>query len=314
MIAYQIDSIMGLTIYCAYGMFITVHIGCVIGTCFCRCCPCKPWIKRITLEVAQYLYGPSSIAKKNQKEESESIVFIIQGMEFQDSQLNISVIACYNALVIGLIFISAMRLLVSQETIYGCNTNHLYYECWLANETYYLKETMITDCSEHRNENLVCYYINFSPVETIGFIGGFMKIVPPLGFKISTFLFLWLPSYLKQKSKCASNFCLVLQGAHLSHVFNTIIFFLLIIAIGLTIDDFTERIIFRNTMSIGKGTATKFGLFMAIILTMTMCPWDLLLEKEKEKSKINVLQPEEGNEERKPLISNGGTATKASSL
>ncbi|XP_019852773.1 PREDICTED: uncharacterized protein LOC109582488 [Amphimedon queenslandica] len=152
MIAYLIDSIVGLTIYCAYSMFIMVHIGCIVGSCFCRCCPCKPWIKRITLEVAQYLYGPSSITKKNQKEE---------------------------------------RVIM---------------------------------------------------------------------------------------------------------------------------DDFIETIIFRNTMAIGKGTATKFALFMVIILTMTMCPWDLLLQKEKAKNKINVLQPEEDNEETKPLISNGGTATKASSL
>ena len=244
------------------------------------------------------------------------MILVIQGMEFKDSQLNISLIACYNVLVIGLIFITAMRLLISRETVYGCNPDHLYYECWLANEDYPLTN-MITNCTEYRNEYLVCFYINFALVETIGFIGGFIKIVPPLGFKISTFLFLWLPSYLKKKSKCASNFYLFLQAIHLLHVFYFIIFFLVLIMIGLIMDDFVETIIFRNTIAIRKGTITKAALFMAIILTMTMCPWDLLLEKEKAENKTNVSKTEQdksNDEENEPLIHNGGTAATTSYL
>ena len=267
---------------------INVVINIISGFCHGRLFS-KNWIKKGTVKFAQYLYGRTSII---QKEDSSSLV--ICNTLFKNNSQNIGVISYFNFSVISMTLLSALNIFIQQEIVYDCVNIKGFY-CSLANDSSYA-ELDITDCLEYRNK-VVCSRLQYFPLETFGFIGGFLKIGPPIGFKLSMLLHLQLPKLLKRKCKGFTN------KKHYKKVITGLLYICPSILSVVAIYQF----FINNSSFINTDILSEKIINISVILIMIICcPWSSLdRDKDnKDDDEVTIELGEYKSGERQPLLPN----------
>lgn len=262
------------------GAFLIAFLVCCI--CSSCCCACFEWcpsllkcFKKFTVDFAQFLYGPTSITLND----DESLL-VISGKKFKNSRLNIIQIFLLNLLITGLTLVAASKIFITEEFTEQCDEN---WPCF-----FYANGSKVDNCSKYANTKLLCFYIEIFPLQTIGFIGGFLKAATPLGFKFSTILYLSLPYYFNTKCRCRSGSCgdramkivlyftylLLYVGAMAMFAFN------IFSSVDNMFNGVIERKIFGNKL--GKGESFNVIDVIAIVIVISNYPWYVLLEREGE--------------------------------
>ena len=143
----------------------------------------------MTIFTSQFLFGPTSVELKDKIWYRQCCIKIGRRYFKLSSWLLVPFIL-YNLVTIAVLLIFAIKFVVLQET-YICDARH---DCFIDDEN---NHTKITDCSEYKGINVVCYMVEFRPAFVISLLGGFLKIVPPLVFKLTTGFYLNLLRYQK---------------------------------------------------------------------------------------------------------------------
>lgn len=241
--------------------------------CFERCPSLLKWIKKVTLDFSQYLYGPTSITLND----DESLL-VISEKKFKNNRKNICYIFLLNLVIASLTLLAASKIFITKKSTEQCDEN---LPCF-----FYENESKVDNCS-NVDTKLPCFYIDISPLQAIGFIGGFLKVATPLGFRFSTFVYLSLPYHCKTKCRCRCGPCGVLTikivlvliyfilyaGAVAMFAFNVFDF------LDHMLKGFIETIIFRNKL--GKIESFNVVDVIAIMTVIFIHPW-FVLEKEGE--------------------------------
>ena len=277
MVAYEFDNARRWMLGGGAGIFVLLSC-CICSSC---CCVCFEWcpsllkcFKKFTVDFAQFLYGPTSITLND----DESLL-VISGEKFKNSRLNIFQIFLQNLLVTGLTLVAASKIFITEDFIEQCDEN---WPCF-----FYANGSKVDNCSKYINTKLVCFYIEISPLQTIGFIGGFLKVATPLGFKFSTFLYLSFPYYFNVKCRCRSGSCgdramkIVLYFTYLFLYVGAALMlgFNIYNAVDNMFNGVIETKIFGNKL--GKGETFNVIDAIAIIIIISNYPW-YLLEREGE--------------------------------
>ena len=300
--------------YVRFGFFASGAGILVLLSCCVSCsdnCACIEWcpsllkrIKKFTVDFAQFLYGPTSITLNDDEstsitpndDESTSITpnddkstsitlndnkspLVISKKKFQSNRGNILIILFQNFIITGMTVIAASKMFITQVRTNECDEN---WPCFFTNGT---QLDNLTNCSEYVNTEIVCFYIDISPLQTIGFIGGFFKVATPLSFKISTLFHLSLPYYLNTKFRCAS--C---GDCAMKIVLYFTYFFLYVGAVtmfgintfGLVDYNFNKVIDTIFAGKLGKGTTSNVIDFIAIMIVIFNFPWYVVLKREGE--------------------------------
>ena len=94
-----------------------------------------------------------------------------------------------NACTIGILLHVALNFLVISET-FNCDESR---DCFQRDGTT-INSTRITDCSiyDANGIGVVCYTLEFRGAIVLALIGGYIKIVPPIFFKVATTIHLVL--------------------------------------------------------------------------------------------------------------------------
>ena len=231
-------------------------------------------IKKVTLDFAQFLYGSTSITLND-----DESPLVISEKKFQSNRGNILIILFQNFIITGMTVIAASKIFITQVRTNECNEN---WPCFFTNGT---QLDNLTNCSEYVNTEIACFYIDISPLQTIGFIGGFFKVATPLSFKISTLLHLSLPYYLNTKFRCGSRgdfamkialyftYLLLYAGAITMFSLNTF---------GLVDHNFNKVIDTIFAGKLGKEAASNVIDFIAIVIMISNLPWYVMLKREGE--------------------------------
>ena len=255
-------------------------LGCCIGSsCNCVCfewwCPgLFEWFKKFTLGFAQYLYGPTSITLNDKS------LLVISEEKFQNNRKNICYIFVLNLVITSLTFLAASKIFITEESIEQCDES---LPCF-----FYENGSKVDNCSSV-DTKLLCFYIDISPFQTIGFIGGFLKVATPLGFRFSTFVYLSLPYYFSAKCRCRCGPCGVLTIKIVLFITYFILYAGAVATLSFNVFDFLdhvlkgfiETIIFRNKL--GKIKSFNVIDVIAIMTVIFIHPWNVL-EKEGETS------------------------------
>ena len=166
-------------------------------TCKCRCCcytcTCELWklmlqgILQLTERASHYFFETDSL--NIIRDDKHGRVLVISGRKFKLTFKALWCIIIYNCVVIGIISSVAMNYLVIHETL-ECNEK---LDCFLERGTNYSSQP-IENCTKYAttNDAIRCYSINLRPAVVLALVGGFLKIVPPLVFYVTTTLFLIL--------------------------------------------------------------------------------------------------------------------------
>ena len=258
----------------------------ILFSCFTLCsnnCACTErypsllkWIKKVTLNFAQFLYGPTSITLND-----EESLLVISGKEFQSNRRNILTILLQNLTITYMTIVAASKIFITQVRTNECDEN---WPCFFTNGT---QLDNPTNCSEYVNTEIVCFYIDISPLETIGVIGGFFNIATPLAFKFSTSIHLTLPYCCNTKLRCRSGSCgdramkIMLYSVYLVLTFIAAAM-LGINILGLLDYNFNKVIDTISAGKLGKGTTSNVIDFIAIVIMISNYPWYALLEREGE--------------------------------
>ena len=276
MIAYDEIDIVRTSLFVACGCILGLF-GCLSFSCYCVCferCPCLlKCFKKFTLGFAQFLYGPTSITLND----DESLL-VISEKKFQNNHKNIFFIFTLNLVIASLTLLAASKIFITKKSTEQCDEN---LPCF-----FHENESKVDNCS-NVDTKLPCFYIDISPLQAIGFIGGFLKFATPLGFRFSTFVYLLLPYYFNAKCRCRCGPCGVLAikivlvliyfilyvGAVATFAFNAFDF------LDRMLKEFIETIIFRNKL--GKIESFNVVDVIAIMIVIFIHPW-YVLEKEGE--------------------------------
>ena len=246
-------------------------------SCCCCCCYCYPkktfyicYIKNLlaklaelylqmTIFTSQFLFGPTSVELKDKVWYTERCIKIGRRY-FKLSHWSLYPLVIYNLNTIFGLLILTFHLVVLHET-YICDSS---LDCFLFDED----NTKITDCSEYNNVEVVCYTIEFRPVFVISLVGGFLRIVPPLVFKLTTAFYLDLLRYQSSWLKVAIN---LLQGL-----------VVLVCFIVISIDLFDVITITE------KRSFESFATFYTV-LTFTSFPW-YVVDSKCVKEEVILMQ------------------------
>ena len=276
MIAYNEINIVRACLFVACGCILSL-LGCLSFSCYCVCferCPrLLKWFKQFTLDFAQFLYGPTSITLND----DESLL-VIREKKFKNNRRNICYIFLLNLAITSLTLVAASKILITEKSTEQCYEN---LPCF-----FYENGSKVDNCS-NVNTKFLCFYIDISPLQAIGFIGGFLNVATPLGFKFSTFVYLLLPYYLSAKCRCRCGPCGVRTIKIVLFFTYFILYFGAAAIFGYNVFDFldhmlkgvVETIIFRNKL--GKIRSFNVIDVIAIVTVVSNYPW-YVLEKEGE--------------------------------
>ena len=276
MVAYNEIDIVRAWLFVACGCILGLF-GCCIGfsyscVCFEQCPSLLKCFKKFTLDFAQFLYGPTSITLND----DESLL-VISEKKFQNNRKNIFFIFTLNLVIASLTLLAALKIFITEKSTEQCDEN---LPCF-----FYENGSKVDNCSNV--DTKLCFYIDISPLQTIGFIGGFLKFATPLGFKFSTFVYLSLPYYFNAKCRCRCGPCGVLA----IKIVLVLIYFILYVGAVATfafnafdvldqmLKGFIETIIFDNKL--GKIESFNVVDVIAIMTVIFIHPW-YVLEKEGE--------------------------------
>ena len=166
-------------------------------TCKCCCCctcTCELWklmlqgILQLAERASHYFFETDSLSIV--RDNIHGRVLVISGRKFKLTFKALWCIIIYNCVVIGIISSVAMNYLVIHETL-ECDEK---LDCFLERGTNYSSQP-IENCTKYAttSDNAIrCYSIDFRPAVVLALVGGFLKIVPPLVFYVTTTLFLIL--------------------------------------------------------------------------------------------------------------------------
>ena len=166
-------------------------------TCKCRCCcytcKCELWklmlqgILQLTERTSHYFFETDSL--NIIRDDKHGRVLVISGRKFRLTFKALWCIIIYNCIVIGIISSVAMNYLVVHETL-GCNEN---LDCFLEKDTSRSSQP-IENCTKYAatDDAIRCYSTDLRPAVVLALVGGFLKIVPPIVFYVTTTLFLIL--------------------------------------------------------------------------------------------------------------------------
>ena len=260
-------------IWILFNCFTLCSNNCV---CFKWCPSLLEWIKKFTLDFAQFLYGPTSITLND-----EESLLVISGKEFQNNRGNILTILLQNLTITYMTIVAASKIFITQVRTNECDENWL---CFFTNGT---QLDNPTNCSEYVNTEIVCFYIDISPLETIGVIGGFFNIATPLAFKISTSVYLSLPYYCNTKLRCRSGSCVDCAMKITLYLVYFVLTPLAGVALGINtlglLDCYFNKVI--GTISagkLGKEAASNVIDFIAIVIMISNFPWYVMMKREGE--------------------------------
>ena len=277
MVAYdEIDNVRAY-LFAACGCSLSLLVCCISSSCYCVCFEwwfpsLFEWFKQFTLDFAQFLYGPTSITLND----DESLL-VISEKKFQNNRRNICYIFLLNLAITSLTLLAASKIFITEESTEQCDEN---LPCF-----FYANGSKVDNCSNV--DTKLCFYIDISPLQTIGFIGGFLKFATPLGFKVSTFLYLSLPYYFNVKCRCRCGPCGVLT----IKIVLVLIYFILYVGAVATfasnvfdvldhmLKRVTETIIFGNKL--GKIRSFNVVDVITIMIVISNYPW-CVLQREGE--------------------------------
>ena len=287
MVAYNEIDIVRASLFVACGCILSLF-GCCISfsyscVCFERCPSSLKCFKKFTVDFAQFLYGPTSITLNDDESTSITLnddesLLVISEKKFKNNRKNICFIFLLNLVIASLTLLAALKIFITKKSTEQCDVN---LPCF-----FYENGSKVDNCS-NVDTKLPCFYIDISPLQAIGFIGGFLKFATPLGFKFSTFVYLSLPYYFSAKCRCRCGPCGVLA---IKIVLVLIYFILYVGAVGTfafnafdfldhMLKGFIETRIFRNKL--GKIESFNVVDVIAIMIVIFINPW-YVLEKEGE--------------------------------
>ena len=177
--------------------------------------------------------------------------------------------------------VAASKIFITQVRTNECDEN---WPCFFTNGT---QLDNPTNCSKYVNTEIACFYIDISPLETIGVIGGFFKIATPLAFKFSTSVYLSLPYYCNTKTRCRSGSCGDCAMKIMMYLVYFVLTFLATVVLGINtlglLDyNLNEVIGTISAGKLGKEVASNVIDFIAIVIVISNFPWLLVLQKEGE--------------------------------
>ena len=214
---------------------------------------------QMTIFTSQFLFGPTSVELKDKIWYTERCIKIGRRY-FKLSSWSLTPLVFYNLNTIFGLLMLTFRLVVLHET-YICDSS---LDCFLFDEN----NTKITDCSEYNDVEVVCYTIEFRPVFVISLVGGFLRIVPPLFFKLTTAFYLDLLRYQSPLLKVAIH---SLQGLFV------LVCFLVIIIDLFDVITITEQRSFESLAT------------FLIVWTFTSFPW-YVVDSKCAKQNVILMQ------------------------
>lgn len=159
-----------------------------------------------TVRIAQLLYGIKSVQLKKKRQYLK-----VNSRYFKVHYFSIFPIAYCNFYMLALIFATFLRFLRQYETTYSCTTRPEF-ECYNMTER---PLTLITNCSLYTEKDDVrCLTITYNITTAIALTGGFLLVIPKIGFLVMTFFYF---KFLRPTFNCLTilgciNACLFLTG------------------------------------------------------------------------------------------------------
>lgn len=271
-------------------------------TCCCwRCkCTCELWklmlrgMLQLTERASHFLFETDSL--NIIPSEKHGRVLVISGRKFKLTFKVLWCIIMYNCIVIGIISLVAMNYLVVHETL-GCNEN---LDCFLEKDTSRSSQP-IENCTEYETTDDVirCYSIAIRPAVVLALVGGFLKIVPPFIFYVTTTLFLILLKNVHWRWKLLCN-------AVLAGVFSLA---LMVVAIFTGV-----RVDFLSFIYESEERSAQTLAFFLLCYTFTCWPWYIMEDaeekplndknKDKQSKETELEETQLDNIEDRPLEDN----------
>ena len=184
---------------------------CSLLFCYCCCskspfCTCTCHKKKflatlgelnlqMTIFTSQFLFGATSVELKDKIWYTQRCIKIGRRY-FKLSAWSLVPLVMYNVTTITILLIFTI-VFAALQTTDKCDQS---LDCFLDDVNNHAK---ITNCSEYKDGEVIviCYKVSFQPLLVISFLGGFLRIVPPFVFKLTTAIYLVLlrhqPLWLK---------------------------------------------------------------------------------------------------------------------
>lgn len=179
-----------------------------------------------------------------------------------------------NFYTVILIFVTFFRFLREYEITYTCNKNNPDVECYSYSRSH-SDPTLITNCSlVSETAKVRCIGVTYSFTTAITLTGGFLLLIPKIGFLLATGLYF---KFLKRTLGCIIalmfiNTCLFLLGGVLNYLYA--FYFLLF--------DLPNELLFllpKNQWDFIVISTFIFSIFMG-------CPFSFMLEQQLNKDEV----------------------------
>ena len=246
-------------------------------TCKCHCCcytcTCELWklmlqgILQLTGRTSRFFFETDSL--NIIRDDKHGRILVISGRKFKLTFKALCCIIFYNCVVLGIISSVAMNYLVVHETL-GCNKK---LDCFLVKDAS-LSSQPIENCTKYAatNDTIRCYSIDIRPAVVLALIGGYLKIVPPFVFYVTTTLFLVLLKNVHWGWKLFFNIALV------------VLFILAMIAASIITGFKLVPYIYES-----EERAAQMFVFILLCIAFAGWPWYVLDDVEKEPSNALTL-------------------------